>query len=48
MNVEITLFSFSNFSLGIFSAEGEDEIGEFNNLTIGFLLFSIDIYLYRN
>jgi hypothetical protein len=46
MKVDITFFSFRMFSLGIFTAEGEDELGQFNSLTLGFLLFSIDIYVY--
>jgi hypothetical protein len=46
MKVELSLFSFKNFSLGIFTIEGEDEYGQFNSLTLGFLLFSIEIYVY--
>ena len=46
MKIEFNLISIDSFALGIFSAGGEDEDGEFKMLTLGFLLFSIDIFIY--
>jgi hypothetical protein len=46
MRIELNLISLNNFSFGIFTAEGEDDNGEFQMLTLGFLLFSIDIFVY--
>jgi hypothetical protein len=46
MRIEFSLISLDNFSLGIFTAAGEDDNGEFKMLTLGFLLFSIDIFVY--
>jgi len=46
MKIEISLISLDSFALGIFAAAGEDDNGEFRMLTLGFLLFSIDIFVY--
>jgi hypothetical protein len=46
MRIEFSLISLDSFSLGIFTATGEDDNGEFKMLTLGFLLFSIDIFVY--
>jgi len=46
MRIEFNLITLESFSFGIFTARGEDEYGEFQMLTLGFLLFSIDVFLY--
>jgi hypothetical protein len=46
MRIEFNLISLNNFSFGLFTAEGEDDYGEFQMLTLGFLLVSIDIFVY--
>ena len=38
--------SIDEFTLGLFSANGEDENGQFFILTIGFLLFQIEFLHY--
>jgi hypothetical protein len=47
MKIEVSIINLSSVSLGIFIAEGEDDIGEFSMLTLGFFLFSIDIFIYN-
>jgi hypothetical protein len=47
MKIEISTFSISDWSIGLFSAEGEDDSGSFYILTIGFLLINIDIFIYK-
>lgn len=44
MEISIDLFHIDSFAIGIYSQEGELDGGEqFNQLTIGLLLFSITI-----
>lgn len=46
MRIEFNLISNNYLALGLFTAPGEDEYGEFQMLTVGFLLFSIDLFVY--
>lgn len=46
MRVEVSHITLESMSLGIFIAEGEDEHGHFRMLTLGFFLFSIDVFVY--
>jgi hypothetical protein len=46
MRIDFSLISIDSFALGIFTSEGEDDHGKFKMLTLGFLLFSIDIFVY--
>jgi len=46
MKVEFSLISLESMSVGLFTAAGEDEHGEFRMLTLGFLLFSVDLFIY--
>jgi len=49
MRLEVNvLVDISEFSIGLFMTHGEDDLGEFHMTTIGFLLFSIDIFKYKN
>ena len=47
MKVEFGLFDVNDFTLGVTSAQGGDEYGDFNVLIIGFLLFDISFYIYK-
>lgn len=46
MRIEFNYITFEYFAIGLFAAEGEDDYGQFKMLTIGFLLFSIDLFIY--
>lgn len=46
MRIEVSHITIENMSLGLFIAKGEDELGEFSMVTIGFFLFSIDVFIY--
>ena len=47
MRIDIGRCSIDEFSLGIFSATGVDESGEFFMISLGFLLFTIDFIKYK-
>lgn len=46
MRVEFELCEPDEFLLGIFYVNGEDEHGDFNMFSIGFLFFSINFIKY--
>lgn len=46
MEVEFELCDPDEFLLGFFKGIGEDEYGEFNIFSIGFLIFSINFIKY--
>lgn len=46
MKVEFELCEPDEFLLGLFMGSGEDEHGEFNMFSIGFLIFSINFIIY--
>lgn len=47
MEVEIALCELDELSLGVFMANGEDDIGEFHMTTIGFLLLEVNFIRYK-
>ena len=49
MKIEINVLTdIREIQLGLFMVYGEDEYGTFHMTTIGFLLFSIDLFKYLN
>lgn len=46
MKIEFSFNSLQEFSLGIFTAYGEDDSGSFAMLNFGFLFFDISIFKY--
>ncbi len=34
--------------IGIYQADGEDENGGFHMVTLGFIFFTVDFYIYQN
>lgn len=48
MRFEFILLTYiDELCIGIFLANGEDDIGQFHMTIIGFLLFSINIFKYK-
>jgi len=46
MKVEFNINDIDELSLGLFMANGEDEIGQFKMLTFGFIFFEINFINY--
>jgi len=46
MKVEFSMCSFDNILLGLMTARGQDEDGEFITLSLGLLFFEVSWYWY--
>jgi len=46
MKIEFSFCDIDEISFGIFMAYGNDEIGDFHMITLGFIIFQIDFIRY--